>query len=530
MGMLCITCGEIRGPLPSASETIDVSKVVAKKVHGKKTAATEDATSVADLAAATNAALEPMTTGSPQIRKHADSLSAAPQAAPASTPPVAPVEEPVTTLDNEPVPLAEQPMPAPVPVAVELPRSAQLAPSPSAADEKAAPPKHPKALAHTAKPQRKRQKPTKKHYARTAALALLLVLVVIGAAGWRSYVAYRTFSHRVLTQTTAHALGTLEFYGPDFLSAYDSKVSFDLDYDRGSKPAGQLNFAGTWAQQTVSGSARLSDGRVAVKISDSTQPVVRYKQSSFLTELKPVWYSAKADQSLYDNVCENREPAKSPNYLTLYRLIRTSKVGVSLMNPFAKTSDGWAVYVGGEVNPANFSAIAAELTSLLPAGCDLNTFGFSAEDASHLRLHYQIWSGAVMDRIVLALEDRTLGSKLTLDAKLSDYGAPVKVTIPANTDLNKIQDGFRAAINRDTVRRQHLDTMAAALDVFFVRNGRYPVAATTLLQKDLGALPTDPSTGKPYSYKQLGGGAGYDLTATLEDVRTGTYTIHKVGR
>ncbi len=533
MGMLCLVCGEIRAPLPSDKPDVAIAEAVssnptAKRGRPKKNslAAESVAPSISDLAAATNAALVPITGSEPQIRKHADSLSAPVQVAVAPDMPTPAISDamadaPMDEESEAAITVPTEPIAPP-----KAPASASLAAA--GETEKAAPPAHPVAVATSQKTPRKRHKTHRRHAGRVAGLTALLVLIVLGYSGYRVWAAYQATSSRISSQTTARGEGTLLFSGPDFLSAYNSNMAFKLDYDRGSKPAVDLAFTGLWAKQSVSGEARLTGGALAVKLVDETQPVIRYKQSGFLTPLRPEWYRAKADASLYDNVCENREPAKAATPVALYRLIRSSKPTLSMINPFARLTDGWGVYAAGDISSTNFTEIATQLASLVPAGCDLNTFGFAASDAGNLRLHYQVWSGSTSDRVVLILEDKSLGSKLTLDATLTAYGAPVAVTIPATAiDLNQIQLGFRAALARDLVRHHHLDAVAASLDTFYTRNARYPALLSTLVPRDASTLPVDPTTGKSYTYTQLGGGSGYDLIATLEDTRTGTYNIHK---
>jgi hypothetical protein len=254
--------------------------------------------------------------------------------------------------------------------------------------------------------------------------------------------AYRRASHRLGTFTTAQFDGNLEFYGSDFLSAYDSKMNFHGALDRaGRQPKAQANFDGTWSKHPYQGTALIADGQLYFTLKATEMPVIRYKQSTILVPIKvDQWHSVKTDGSIWDSVCENRKPATAGQQLALYRQLRATMVRPSpLVNLRAQHAGQTTTEFSGTVDPTHFVDLATALQQALPAGCDLNTIGFTAQDTKNLRVHYTVWTNANSDWLQLIMEDKTLGSKLTLGLHLSQYNQPVSLVNPNPViDLNNI--------------------------------------------------------------------------------------------
>jgi len=87
---------------------------------------------------------------------------------------------------------------------------------------------------------------------------------------------------------------------------------------------------------------------------------------------------------------------------------------------------------------------------------------------------------------------------------------------------------------RDSKRKQDLNTIQSAMELFFVENGTYPAVLETgtdpgqIPKKFLSEIPVDPSTEQVYLYAT--NGTTYTLAATLEtDGQIPNYKAYIVG-
>lgn len=281
------------------------------------------------------------------------------------------------------------------------------------------------------------------HHYWVAVVVVILLLVGLAAAyTLPGYFAKKSLEHKLVGVQTAKYSGTLEFYGQDFLSAYNSKLNFNGVFDRSDGPiAAAINFDGVWAKQSYTGQAIVRDRNLYFRLAGNHLPVIRYKQSAALLPLESQWYRAPINQQLFNNVCENRGPAANPQPLALYSLVKTAKVQRNYLTfPWARVNGGCVTVISGTISNRNFSDIITNLAGMLPAGCDLNTLGFTPSDAKNLHLSYRLWTSPGLDRLVLTLTDKALDSRLVLHLDASGYNQPQGIVPPEKAaDLNALE-------------------------------------------------------------------------------------------
>lgn len=72
------------------------------------------------------------------------------------------------------------------------------------------------------------------------------------------------------------------------------------------------------------------------------------------------------------------------------------------------------------------------------------------------------------------------------------------------------------ASSRDDQRQTDITIVQNALTAYYQKGQRYPNTLDQLVPAFLSSLPRDPQTGAEYSYKQINGGANYELCASFE--------------
>jgi hypothetical protein len=171
-------------------------------------------------------------------------------------------------------------------------------------------------------------------------------------------------------------------------------------------------------------------------------PVIRYRQGSFLLPLvDSKWYSAKADESLYNNICAHDQPSTLQGKLEFYRLIKNLKLNPSpWVNFWSSVGNSPATHLSGTLSGDQLAAIWTAYGKAAPPGCaDPNTIGFTADDLKHVTTKVDLFTARAQDQLVISLSDKSLGAKATITLITSNYGHAKPVTIPAkSTDLNAL--------------------------------------------------------------------------------------------
>jgi hypothetical protein len=241
--------------------------------------------------------------------------------------------------------------------------------------------------------------------------------------------------------------GSLIFQGQDFLSPMNTDMNFSGNYFGGSVPALTGNFLGNWAGRNYSGKAQLQSGRLYFSLNGPDMPVIRYRQSQYLVPLQAgAWYSAKADESLYDNVCAHTHPSTLENKLALYRTIKSLKLMPSpWINFWSRIFNSRATHVSATVSGDQLGRLWDAVQKAAPPGCgDPNTLGLSSADLKLVSTRVDLYASADdLDSLAITLTDKTLGATATINLLTSNYGhaTPLSAPPPA-TNLNAVYAGF----------------------------------------------------------------------------------------
>jgi hypothetical protein len=371
------------------------------------------------------------------------------------------------------------------------------------------------------------------HHNRRRALIALVILAALAAAFYFGYLAparaaWASYQQRLSTAPNAAFSGRLIFTGQQFLSAMNSDINFEGQYDR-LNPANlqtALRYNGTWANQAYSGEAVTANSSLYFKTTGNTQPVIRFQQSNFTYPLTTGWHKTAIGNSLYSNYCEVREADfKAPTGVFWLQLSRSLKVKTSpLANPYARIDNRPVVHYRGSVDPDSFRKALDQLNAALPPSCGL---AISGSDLAKLKINYDFYAGKGVDRWVVRLQDESLGAGLTLTLQTGLYGQAPGVTVPADAvDLDAMRISQQQLLNRDQTRKADIDSLKSALTAYYQANRqRYPTRLNMVVPRYAPKLPTDPKTGSQYSYSTANSRRNFSLTATLEEPGAGAYTV-----
>jgi hypothetical protein len=271
-------------------------------------------------------------------------------------------------------------------------------------------------------------------------LVLLVAAYILGALAAAS--AYS----RHLSSGNYDFSGHITFTGSDFLSPLNSDMTFNGSNGGTKIVNASSSFTGNWAGHEYSGSSRLTDGRLYFNLSGPVMPVIRYRQGSFLLPLKDSeWYSAKADESLYNNLCAHNQSSTLEGKLAFYRLIRNLKINPSpVVNFWSSIGSSPATHLSATLSGDQLAAVWTAYGKAAPPGCaDPNTIGFTADDLKHVSTHVDLYSAHNKDQAVISLNDKTLGAKATITLITSNYGHAKPAPVPVKfTDLNALYASF----------------------------------------------------------------------------------------
>lgn len=277
------------------------------------------------------------------------------------------------------------------------------------------------------------------------AALVVLILTAYFIAGYRTVSAYKTR----LASSSFNFTGSFTFEGQDFLSPMNSNMNFSGVYaTTNNQPAASASFIGNWATRDYSGEARLAAGRLYFNLSGPVMPVIRYRQGSYLLPLNSgQWYSAKADESLYDNVCAHDQPASLQAKLELYRTIKSIKLTPSPWINFWSTLQGTtATHLSGTLSGDQLAKLWDATQKAAPPGCaNPNTLGITSEDLKHMTARFDLIAAhnGSADRLTVNLADKSLGATVQLALLTSNYGAVSPAPAPADaTNINAIYAGF----------------------------------------------------------------------------------------
>jgi hypothetical protein len=273
----------------------------------------------------------------------------------------------------------------------------------------------------------------------SAAVAAVLLLGGVYLIVARS--AFDGYKKRMATGEFSYS-GNLIFVGQDFLSPLNSDLNFGGAYSGSNPIQGSAHFSGNWGNRTYTGDAQVASGRLYLALNGPDMPVIRYRQGAFLLPLEAGReYSAKIDESLYDNVCAHTQPATLQGKLELYRAMKNLKLSPSPLVNFWSSMEGQpATHLSASLSGQQLATLWAALQNAAPPGCgDPNTLGFTSDDLKHMSTHVDLFAGKAQDTIKVTLKDKTLGANASFSLTTSHYGEftpkPVPVT---STDINAI--------------------------------------------------------------------------------------------
>lgn len=268
-----------------------------------------------------------------------------------------------------------------------------------------------------------------------------VILLLAGAYVLAALGAVNGYKKRLATGTFAFS-GRLTFMGQDFLSPLNSDMAFDGTYAATNPPLGNVHFTGNWGNRAYTGDAQAADRRLYFALSGPDMPVIRYRQGSFLLPIQAGReYSARIDESLYDNICAHNQAASLEGELNLYRTIKGLKLSPSpWVNFWASTGRQPATHVSANLSGKQLAGLWTALQQAAPPGCgDPNTLGFTGDDLQHVATHIDLYAGRTQDKLVMTLTDKTLGANATITFITNDYGRFSPRPAPANaTDLNAL--------------------------------------------------------------------------------------------
>ena len=278
------------------------------------------------------------------------------------------------------------------------------------------------------------------------ATVVVLLLAVYVTAGIRTVSDYRAR----LASGSFNFAGSFTFTGQDFLSPMDSNMNFNGTYrsPTGQKPSASALFFGNWASRDYSGEGRLSGGLLYFNLSGPVMPVIRYRQGPDLLPLQAArWYSAKADESLYDNVCAHDQPASLQGKLELYRTIKSLQLIPSpWINFWSGLQNLNATHLSAALSGDQLAKIWDAAQKAAPPGCnDPNTLGITSDDLKHVTAHVDLLAAhdGTADQLTVTLNDKTLGAAASLKFLTSSYGQATPAPPPGNaTDLNAMYAHF----------------------------------------------------------------------------------------
>lgn len=275
-----------------------------------------------------------------------------------------------------------------------------------------------------------------------------VMLVALSVYALAVYLAFAGFNSRVNNLQPLSFKGSFAFNGQDFLRPYNSQINFKgmynppPEYHKSAEFEG--DFAGHLAGEDYSGSYSYLLKRAALQLRGQVMPVLRYRQAPLffpLTNDQP--YSATLNNDLLAFVCENTVLPKNTQAAQLYSLLRDSKPLNYWANPLSWHDGRLSTNFRGTVQPKHFEAIAQSLESMLPAGCNLGTFGITSKDAAHFKLGYSVWANSASDSVELTLIDPTLGARIDFRLALDYRAARAVIQQPQNsTNLNDVVLGL----------------------------------------------------------------------------------------
>ena len=268
------------------------------------------------------------------------------------------------------------------------------------------------------------------------------------AAGFRTAASYQSR----LASGSFNFTGSFIFTGQDFLSPMDTNLNFNGSYrSAGTGPMVSTTFTGKWATRDYTGEARLAASRLYFNLSGPVMPVIRYRQSSYLVPLQAhQWYSAKTDESIYDNLCAHDQPALLQGKLELYRTIKSLKLTPSpWINFWSRLQGSSATHLSATLSGNQLAQLWDAVQQAAPPGCsDPNTLGITSADLKHVSAVVGLTSAhnGRADQLTITLTDKTLEAQAAVSLLTSDYGQASPAPVPATvTDLNALysQTGLR---------------------------------------------------------------------------------------
>ena len=276
---------------------------------------------------------------------------------------------------------------------------------------------------------------------RRVAAPFVALLLLVSAYALSALLAASAYSRHLSTGNFDFS-GHIAFTGQDFLSPLNSDMAFNGSYAGTQNLRASTSFTGNWASHTYSGSGQLATGRLYFNLSGPVMPVIRYRQGSFLLPLADSqWYSAKADESLYSNICAHNQPSTLQGKLEFYRLIKNLKLTPSpWVNFFSSAGSTPATHLSATLSGDQLAALWTAYGKAAPPGCaDPNTIGFTADDLKHVTTNIDLYTAHAKDQLVISLSDKTLGAKATITLVTSNYGHAMPAPVPAkSTDLNAL--------------------------------------------------------------------------------------------
>lgn len=287
-------------------------------------------------------------------------------------------------------------------------------------------------------------------YRQRWALVLLVIFTtaILGAGGWFAWVrfapagpaaqAYTGYYQRLVKANSFKTSGHLRFAGKDFLSIYNTDLSYSGDYDKTNpaKPTSHLNFNGQLATKNYTGETFTRDGKLLFNLNGPDLPTIRYNQLTFLYHLNAgQWYVTGHDRSLFSVYCETRPNSSYPDPDLAKRMLNKLKVRhAKLINANDSAEGKPAAHYTATVDNSSLVDAYNSINKELPDGCQMNLPGYNLYA---LTLNYDLWVGDGFDKAKISFS--ALDSHGSWENTTSDYGEPVSITSPIKyIDLNQI--------------------------------------------------------------------------------------------